>query len=447
MSMFAIIDTETTGGNPAKDRIMEIAILVHDGEKVIEEYTTLINPLVPVAPFIRVLTGITDDMLKDAPTFNDIAENILRLTEKNIFVAHNAGFDYGVLRNEFRRMGIRFQCKQLCTVKLSRKILPGYNSYSLGKLCRDLDIQLDGRHRAYGDASATAKLFTRLLIADKEDVIRSMTEVEYDGMNLTPNLVPEIVEDLPEETGVYYLHDKDGKVLFLSKSRNIRRRAIEHLTKELAKDRYRELRNKICDISYEVTGSELVAQLLEMDELKKHIPPYNFSQRTRKYKYGVFQNADEQGYMNLRIGLLNDTERPVIEFTTRRSAANVVKRLSEKYELPAYLCGLEETNGSVATMAMPPEEYNNRLKKIFTRYQYRSPNFFIIGEGRSHHEQSIVWIEDHIYKGRGYFEPEYIENDLKSLKDSVVLQENSPDAHRIIRSWLGRRTKDEIIKY
>ena len=443
--MFAIIDTETTGGNPAKDRIMEIAIIVHDGEKVVEEFTTLINPRVPIAPFIRSLTGINEKMLENAPSFEEVAEKIQSLTKENIFVAHNAGFDYGVLRNEFRRMGIRFQCKQLCTVKLSRKILPGYDSYSLGKLCRSLGIVLEGRHRAYGDAAATALLFDKLLKEDKEDVITAMTETEYEEIELTPNLSGETVEDLPEETGVYFLLNKEGKVLFLSKSRNIRKRVIEQLTKDLAKDRYKELRNSIHDITYETTGSELMSQLLEMEELKKHKPHYNFSQRTRKYKYGVFQFLDEQGYMNLKIDVLTDTSRPVIEFTTRRSANSVLKRLVEKYELPPQMCGVMEEESLL--LSISAEEYNAKLKKIFSRYQYRNPNFFIIGEGRSHHEQSIVWVEDHQYKGCGYFEPEYIENDLQSLKEAVNAKDNNPDVHRIIRAWLGRRTKDEIIKY
>lgn len=443
--MFAIIDTETTGGNPAKDRIMEIAIFVHDGEKVVEEYTTLINPKVPIAPFIRALTGINENMLRNAPTFEEVADEILRLMDQAVFVAHNASFDYGVLRNEFRRIGKRFQSKQLCTVKLSRKILPGYNSYSLGKLSKDLGIALEGRHRAYGDASATAKLFTKLMLEDKDDLIRSMMETEYEDTGLTPNLPNETVEDLPEESGVYYLHDKDGKVLFLSKCRNIRRRVIEQLTDELPKERFRELRNKIHDISYEVTGSELLAQLLEAEELKKHRPHYNFSQRTRMYKYGLYQFVDAQGITNLKVGLLSENPKSIIEFTTRRSATNLLKRWSEKYNLPPALCGLAERNGQV--FDLNPEEYNKQLAKIFVRYQYRHPNFFIIGEGRSHHEQSVVWIEDHQYKGYGYFEPEFIENDIQSFKDFVTLKDNNPDVHRIIRAWLGRKTKDEIIKY
>jgi DNA polymerase-3 subunit epsilon len=443
--MFAIIDTETTGGNPAKDRIMEIAIFVHDGEKVLEEFTTLVNPTVPVTPFIKVLTGINDDMLKDAPTFNEIADTIQRLTDKNIFVAHNAGFDYSVLRNEFRRIGIRFQRKQLCTVKVSRRVLPGYNSYSLGKLCRDMDIKLEGRHRAHGDAAATVKLFDCLLKADKEGLIWSMTETEYDDTGLTPNLSAETVEDLPEETGVYYFHDKDGKVLLLSKARNIRRRVIEHLTQEFARDRHREMRERIFDVTYEITGSELLAQLLEAEDMKKHRPSHNMAQRTRKYKYGVFQFVDGDGYINLKIDTLNDSRQPEIEFTTRRSANAVLKRIAQKYTLQPHLCGMQE-KGDVEVME-DVETYNGRLSKAFNKYRYKNPNFFIIGEGRSHHEQSIVWIENHIYKGCGYFQAEYIENDIQSLKESVTPRENNPDVHRIIRAWLGKRTRDEIISY
>ncbi|MDX2002581.1 MAG: exonuclease domain-containing protein [Chitinophagales bacterium] len=443
--MFAIIDTETTGGNPAKDRIMEIAIFIHDGEKVLDKLTTLVNPQVPIAPFIRSLTGINEDMLVGAPTFKEIAQQIAQLTDKTILVAHNAGFDYSVLRNEFRRVGMRFQRKQLCTVKLSRQILPGYSSYSLGKLCRDLEIKLEGRHRAYGDAAATVQLFDCLLKADKQGMIWSMAEAEYNDSGLVPNLSAETVEDLPEETGIYYLHDQNGKVLFLSKSRNIRRRVIDLLTQEFSKERYTDLRNKIFDISYEITGSELIAQLCEAEEMKKHRPAFNQAQRVKRYKYGVFQYPDESGFLNLKVDYLNNGQNPVIEFTTRRSATSVLKRIGQKYGLLPELCGLKEKNGSLD--GLNKDEYNARLAKAFNKYRYRNPNFFIIGEGRSHHEQSVVWIEDHQYKGYGYFEPEYIENDLASFKEVVHSKENNPDNHRIIRAWLGKRNKDEIIAY
>ncbi len=446
--MFAIIDTETTGGNPAKDKVMEIAIIIHDGERVVEEFNTLINPKVPIAPFIKKLTGITDSMVKNSPTFEEVSARILEMTQGRIFVAHNVGFDYGVLRNEFRRMGIRFDRKQLCTVKFSRRVLPGCQSYSLGKLCREIGIVLEGRHRAYGDASATAHLFTRLLQEDRDKVLNSMLEVELTGLEAVPNLNFEIVEDLPEDTGVFYLHDKDGKILFLSKGRNLRKRVIELLTKDLANGRYDALRNAITDITYEVTGSELIAQLLETEETIKHQPSYNPAQRRRNYRYGVYHFTDDWGFVNLRVDMLTNRtdERPLVEFTTRKSATAVLKRMVHRHGLYSALCGLGE-NGNGKIPDVPPSVYNGRLNSLLSKYQYDNPNFFIIGEGRSHHQQSVVWIENHRFMGCGYFEPEYIENDVESIKAAVARKPDTPDAHRIIRNWMGRKNQDTIIVY
>ncbi|MEQ8811132.1 MAG: 3'-5' exonuclease, partial [Imperialibacter sp.] len=161
--MYAIIDIETTGGNAQFSKITEIAIYVHDGSQVVDEFTTLVNPECNIPPFITKLTGITNEMVEDAPRFFEVAKKIVEITEGKIFVAHNVNFDYGFVRHEFKRLGYEFKRDTLCTVKLSRKILPGKSSYSLGNLCKSLGIEIENRHRAGGDAFATVKLIEILL--------------------------------------------------------------------------------------------------------------------------------------------------------------------------------------------------------------------------------------------------------------------------------------------
>lgn len=447
--MFAIIDTETTGGNPAKDRVMEVAILVHDGEKVVDEFNTLINPQSPIAPFIRSLTGIREEMLEDAPTFEEVAERILKMTERNIFVAHNVSFDYSVIRNEFRRMGIRFERKQLCTVKLSRSILPGMNSYSLGKLCKEIGINLEGRHRAYGDAAATAELFSILLKQDKDNRMRSMLEVELVGIDDVPNLDLEVVEELPEDTGVYYFHDQQGKVIYLSKSRNIRKQVIKDLKSEKFKERFATMLDEIYDVSYEITGSELVAQLIELGNIHDHKPRFNPARRKKNYRYGLVYFTNKHGYMQLKIQQLEKMNgaKSLVEFTTRKSAHAVLKRLAEKYSLFPSFCGFEsDKNGELPKL--PPDIYNQKFNGIFKKYHFKHNNFFIIGDGRSHHEQSAVWIEENQFKGFGFFQPEYIENDIESIKEHVTHHfQATPEIQRIVHNWLSKRNRDTIIPY
>lgn len=442
--MFAIVDTETTGGNPVKDRIMEIAIVLYDGERVVEEFSTLINPQTPISPFIISLTGINDEMVAGAPTFEEIADNIIRITDKSIFVAHNARFDYSVLRREFKRMGIRFQRKQLCTVNLSQKLIPGQQSYSLGKLCRGIGIPVEKRHRALGDAKATAMLFQRLLANDKEHIINSVFTDELEGADVPSHLSREIVDDLPEETGVYYFLDDRTNILYVGKSRNIRKRVIEHILKEMNYE-LATMKDKIYDIGYEITGSELVAQLTEFDEINKKAPPFNFTRRKREYRFGIYHHTDENGYINLGVEKLHQNSlAPLIETVSYNASMKIMRKLVSRHELDPRLSGLAKPEGVLSISA---KAYNSRVENLLHKYQFDHPNFFVIGEGRSHHEQSVVWVENQCYRGFGYFEPENIENDIQSLKDVVKPSQANSDAHRLIKNWLRKRSRDEVIRY
>jgi len=165
---YAILDIETTGGSPKKERITEIAVYIHDGKKVVDEFTSLINPEKNIPPFITGLTGISNEMVADAPRFYEIARKIVEITEDKTLVGHNVSFDYRFIRQEFANLGYEYRRNSICTVQLSRKLLPGHKSYSLGKLCSNLDIHIKDRHRASGDAYATVKLFELLLEKDRE---------------------------------------------------------------------------------------------------------------------------------------------------------------------------------------------------------------------------------------------------------------------------------------
>ncbi|WP_080059593.1 3'-5' exonuclease [Spirosoma aerolatum] len=176
--MYCIVDVETTGGINGPTRLTEIAIFRHDGQQVVDSFHSLLNPGCPIPPFIQYLTGISDEMVQDAPTFADVAESVLRITEDAIFVAHNVSFDFNFVKKELNWLGYDFCRRTLCTVRTSRKVIPGYPSYSLGKLCKSLGIPLHGRHRAQGDAAATVLLFEMLL--------------QHDSRGLIPRVVPRI---------------------------------------------------------------------------------------------------------------------------------------------------------------------------------------------------------------------------------------------------------------
>lgn len=169
MSIYSIIDIEATGGNARTDRLTEIAIFLHDGYEIVDKFTSLVNPERSIPPYVKRLTGISDNMAREAPLFSEIMDEVLEITRGSYFVAHDSKFDYDFIRTEFISSGYhQFRLPQLCTLQLSKKLLPNEAYYSLGKLCKSLEIPVEGRHRAEGDAYATVQLFEHLLKADKD---------------------------------------------------------------------------------------------------------------------------------------------------------------------------------------------------------------------------------------------------------------------------------------
>src|SRR6201991_1990027 len=205
--MYAIVDIETTGGHASANGITEIAICIHDGKKVVKRFQSLVNPHKEIPIYISALTGITNEMVQQAPPFEDVAADVYHLIHGKIFVAHNVNFDYSFVRYHLAAAGYDLQCNKLCTVRLGRKILPGLPSYSLGRLCRHLGIDNESRHRAAGDAEATAELFTLLLNSDTGNHIAEALKQRSREQVLPPNLPKQDVDRLPYSPGVYYFHN------------------------------------------------------------------------------------------------------------------------------------------------------------------------------------------------------------------------------------------------
>ena len=309
--MYAILDIESTGGKYNEEGIMEIAIHRFDGHKVVDKFISLINPERDIQPFVVNLTGINNKMLVTAPKFHEVAKRIVEITQDAVIVAHNAQFDYRILRTEFRRLGYDFKRKSLCTVDLSKKLIPEAESHSLGKLVRSLGIAVSDRHRANGDALATLKLFKLLLSKDSEKTI--ITEVireETLGELSTKQL--DIVDALPSETGVYYMHDKYGKILFIGKSKNIKKRVNQHFTN--AGDLARKLQKETKKVTFEHTGSELVALLKEHHEIQKNSPKFNNRTRKKGYSHGVYVFENKDGFLSFKAERANGQSKRLGSF-------------------------------------------------------------------------------------------------------------------------------------
>jgi len=459
--MYAVLDIETTGGSPKSEKITEIAIYISDGKEITDEFITLINPEKPIPYFITSLTGITNEMVADAPKFYEIAKQLVEITEDKIIVAHNVNFDYRFIRSEFRSLGYDFTRNNLCTLQLSRRLFPGHRSYSLGNICNDLGIHIENRHRAAGDALATVKLLEMLLNKCNENggdnILAAASQPNL--KNLHPLLERKIIDELPEETGVYYFLNDQNQVIYIGKSRNIKHRVYSHLSNNGSR-RSIELKENIASIECEVTGSELVALLIESSEIKKHSPYYNRAQKRKVMQYGLFSMKDDNGYLNLKIDrtALRINETPYTCFTNQAEAKTILSRLAEKYWLCQKLCGLYDTEGACFHYEIrqcngacigkePPAVYNNRVTKALSTFYYENKNFLIIDKGRNHSERSIIQVENGKYMGFGFLNTEESYVHLDSLLDCIKIYEDNRDIHQIIRSYLNHNEVEKIIKY
>lgn len=442
---YAIVDVETTGTSYKNGKITEIAILIHDGTKVVEEFSSLINPEEKIPYRIQQLTGINDRMVENAPKFYEVAKQIVELTEDCIFVAHNASFDYNFIRQEFSRLGFDYQREKLCTVQLSRKLVPYHRSYSLKNICEALNIQNTNPHRAFGDAQATAKLFDFLLNIDPNPA-----EIKVHGLN--SNLKPEIIRALPEAAGVYYFLDEKQNLIYVGKSKNIKSRVLSHLYNATTK-RALEMKNKLAHISYELTGNELVALLLESHEISRNLPQYNRAQRRSSFNHGLFCFPDEHGYLRLKICKLNDCDgdAPLTTFGSAMTGKNYLFQLCDDYQLCQKLCSLYTTHGSCFQYKIKechgacigeesPDDYNARVEKLIQRFQYKNSSFLILDKGRNDEEQSVVWVDHGRYRGFGFVSTDINGSDALGLaKDAVKPYTENKYVHSIIRSYIEHR--------
>ena len=454
---YAIIDIETTGGKATTDRITEIAVYIHDGNSIVDEFISLVNPERPIPPYVSRLTGISDEMVAEAPRFFEIAKDLVKITEDCTFVAHNVQFDYSFVRQEFKSLGYTYSRDYLCTVKLSRKIIPGHPSYSLGNLCERLGIQLENRHRAAGDALATVKLFELLLQEDKEYLIERSIKNDHLNLRFPPDFDRAIIHTLPEDTGVYYLHNEDGSIIYIGKSNNIKKRILSHFANKQTKKAI-EMRNNIRDITFEVTGNELVALLLESDDIKRHQPIYNRLQRKTFFNFGILEEIDENGYRRFRTTRIKPETEILLPAASIEEAKQMLDRLVQKHRLCQKLCGLypavhacfKHSIGQcegACTGKESPESYNKRVEAALESMQFKHDNFLILGEGRSIEEMSVVQIEKGKYKGYGFVDKEFANDGIETLIDAVHPRMDNRDVQRILRHFVNQGKTKKILPY
>ncbi len=445
--MFAIIDVETTGLNPRKDKITEIAILLYDGKKIYDSYETLVNPEIQIPYTISQLTGIQNTMVKSAPKFYEIAKKIIQLTEGKIIVGHNVRFDYKFLQKEFKEFDYEYKRKTLCTVKTSRKLIPGQASYSLSKLSANLSINHHNQHRAMGDALATASLFEHLLSI--EPGIGG-----DEAIKLPSALSKTKIQALTHETGVYYFLNNKKEIIYVGKSIDIHQRILQHLNNYSTRKSI-EMMNQIADIKYIVTGGELTALLLESDEIKNIKPLFNRAQRRSIYPYSLFQTIDNAGYYCFNIARTKANDQAITSFKSLKTAKEFLFKLTEDYELCQVKNGLYTHKGACFNYQINkckgaciekenPEEYNLRFQHSLKQLQFQHNNFFILEKGPEIGQKNIIKIENGIYQGFGIIDENDI-NDRAILHQSINRKSNNKDTQNIINSYLRHHHPDILI--
>jgi len=452
--LYAILDIETTGGKYNEEGITEIAIYKFDGHTITDQFISLVNPEIPIQPFVVNLTGINNDMLRQAPKFYEVAKRIVEITEDSIIVAHNASFDYRILQTEFNRLGFEFERQTLCTVELSKKLLPDVKSYSLGKLVRELGIPMSDRHRASGDAKATVTLFKLLLSKDtKKEII--INTIRLEPKRQIDSKLLRIIEKIPGETGVYYMHKEDGTIIYIGKSRNLKKRIIQHFTSDNRKSK--RIQDDVYSVSYEKTGSDLIAQLKESEEIKINKPIYNRALRKTLYQYQLNSFLDDDGFINLKIEKADARKTPITTFTNYQQAKNSLFKITDAYGLCQKLTGLYQSKSACFSYSIKecagacigeesPESYNSKVEDFLSKNSFENQSLLIIDRGRDVEERSVVHIENGIFKGIAFYNLNYQITNTEILKTLITPMSNNKDAQHIIQSYLRRNKVLKVIK-
>lgn len=453
--MYAILDIETTGGQFNEEGITEIAIYKFDGHEIVDQFISLVNPEIPIQPFVVKLTGINNAMLRSAPKFFEVAKRIIEMTNDCVLVAHNADFDYRILRTEFRRLGYNFNVKTLCTVELSKKLLPEQPSHSLGKLVRALGIPMADRHRASGDAMATVKLFKMLLDKDSnKEIVKEHIKFEIQK-GIAPKLM-DIIESVPSRTGVYYIHNEQGKLVYIGKSRNIKKRINQHFTGTTTK--CRKIQSDVFTVTYDETGSELIALLKESEEIKINKPMYNRAQRKSIFQFALYAEKDENGYLNLKLQKADGRKKEITSFASIQEAKNALFRITAHYNLCQKYTGLyitknecfqykiKECDGACIGIILP-EEYNERVQEYIDKNSFEDNSMILVDKGRNSSEHSAVLIENGIYKGYAFFDLNYQITQIDILKNILIPMQNNRDTRNIIQAYIRKSKTLKVIKF
>lgn len=316
--MYTVIDIESNGAPFRKESIIEIAIYRFDGHEITDQFISLVNPESEISAFVQKLTGITSKMVLTAPKFHEIAKRVVEITQDSILVGHNIDFDYRMLRQSFKRLGYEFKINTLDTIPLAKKLIPDEKSYSLSKLCKSIGIPLSEAHRASGDARATLDLFKLLMIKDQNNEIIQSQQEENHTKNYI-NKIQILTEDLPNERGILYFQNSEGKIIYSDVVEDLYKSAKKIFDSDKAK--YKKLQDETEKISYELTGTDLIAKLMMQNKGIQKRQPLTFGLFYKKNKFILEKIKKEQ------------EEKPLLRFKSFTQGLKAINYIKSKEEL------------------------------------------------------------------------------------------------------------------
>ena len=342
----AIVDLETTGGHITRDRITEVGVILIDGAQV-ERFDMLVNPGQPIPPFIEQITGISNAMVADAAPFVAIAEDLQAKLQGRLLIAHNVRFDYGFLKNEFKRLGMAFRSEVLCSVKLSRLLYPQYFKHSLESIIARHGINQTERHRALADADALYQ-FLQLAIAEHgQQAVEAQATVLMAQPATPPGMDPEVMERLPDVPGVYLFYGDDRLPLYVARSSNLRHSVLAHFSIEPRKSKAIRINEAIRDVEWVETIGEFGGQLQELQLVRTHKPLHNLRGRLSQELCSLQLKMRDNGFLSPCVVYASE-----VDFSRPDSLYGLFRSQKEAKKIMAELC---EGNGLCQTsMALEP---------------------------------------------------------------------------------------------